>query len=312
MPDDARLSPLESRVSELLLENQRLRDELSRIDVQAGQLRHYEEQRHIDTRRFRAVLANNRSGILLLNSAGIILEVVHGIFGFSADQLVGREVTQLMCPESVPLFQMDLQRVSETPGADACGEYRILDRAAQCRWVDCVLMDRLEDSAIQAIVMNYRDITDRKLAEARLALLASVVESSDRAVILQDFDGHILSWNRSAEQLYGYAAAETVGKDISILLPPGCPDDESIGRQRILGGAELPAYPTARLCKDGSIVGVRLKIALLLDRQQRPIGCSHTARALPQPRAEGGIAAAQAFDSRPGSETFASSGPLAS
>src|SRR5579862_9661115 len=89
LPDDAQLPPLELRIGELLVENQRLREELSRMDIQASQLRHYEEQRHIDTRRFRAVLANNRSGILLLNPAGIILEMVHGIFGSSADQLVG-------------------------------------------------------------------------------------------------------------------------------------------------------------------------------------------------------------------------------
>ena len=312
MPDDAQLPPLELRIGELLVENQRLREELSRMDIQASQLRHYEEQRHIDTRRFRAVLANNRSGILLLNPAGIILEMVHGIFGSSADQLVGRDVAQLMCPESARLFQMDLKRVSETPGAEACGEYCILDHAGTCRWVESVLMDKLDDSAIQAIVLNYREITDRKQAEARLALLASVVESSDRAVILQDFDGHILSWNRSAELLYGYTALEVAGKDISILLPVGHPDDESIGRQHIVGGDELPAYTTTRRRKNGSTVDVRLKIAALLDQAHRPIGCSHIARALPQRRVGSGFEAAPGFDSRSASETFERPGPLAS
>jgi len=63
------------------------------------------------------------------------------------------------------------------------------------------------------------DITENKRAEETNSLLASIVESSDDAIIGKTLDGIILSWNSGAQKIYGYTADEVMGKSISILVP---------------------------------------------------------------------------------------------
>src|SRR5215510_6596856 len=77
------------------------------------------------------------------------------------------------------------------------------------------------------------DITDRKQAEAAMAQIASIVESSDDAIISKDLNGIIVSWNRGAEKLFGYTAAEVIGKPVVMLIPPDRVDEESQILERI-------------------------------------------------------------------------------
>src|SRR5208337_1541636 len=74
------------------------------------------------------------------------------------------------------------------------------------------------------------------------ALLASIVESSEDAIIGVTLDGTILSWNRGAEKIYGYSAGEVVGKHVSILLPDDLPDDAANNLARIRRGEQVEQY----------------------------------------------------------------------
>ena len=280
--DDAAGPALESRVRELVAENHRLREELARVDVQASQMALYEEQRLIDARRFHAVLAYNPGAIILLNPDGVVVELVHSILGYSQDQLVGRSLTDQMWPESAEQFRSDLERVVQTPGSQSRGAYRHVDAAGGTRWLEGILTDRLEDPAIQAIVFNCRDITKSTLAEPKLALLAAIVESSGWALVSQDFDGRVLSWNPGAVELYGYTAEEIVGNNIAILLSPGQSDDEAAERQRVRVGGPVRTCFTTRRRKDGSIVEIGLRITALRDKRECLTGCAHMAGVLHQ------------------------------
>src|SRR5262249_27449443 len=70
------------------------------------------------------------------------------------------------------------------------------------------------------------DITERKQAEAAMAQMAAIVESSDDAIISKDLNGVIRSWNKGAEKLFGYTAEEVIGKSMTILIPPERVDEE--------------------------------------------------------------------------------------
>ena len=81
--------------------------------------------------------------------------------------------------------------------------------------------------------------------------LAAIVESSDDAIIAKDLDGTILSWNRGAERMYGYAAAEVIGRPIYVIVPPPFVNELSAILERIRAGERVRNFETVRVTKQG-------------------------------------------------------------
>src|SRR3954447_22921866 len=106
--------------------------------------------------------------------------------------------------------------------------------------------------------MEWTPITGsgRVQSEAAVILLAAIVESSGDAIVAKSLDGTILSWNRSAEDLYGYAADEIVGRNIAALVAPDRRDEMLRILQRIGAGEQVEHYETVRRHKDGGAVDV--------------------------------------------------------
>ena len=102
------------------------------------------------------------------------------------------------------------------------------------------------------------DIGDRKRADMQAQRLASIVQSSDDAIVSKDLDGIITSWNRGAERLFGYTAEEIINKPVTILIPPDRLDEEPDILERIRRGERVDHYETVRrrlVDFDGRIVG---------------------------------------------------------
>jgi PAS domain S-box-containing protein len=95
------------------------------------------------------------------------------------------------------------------------------------------------------------DISERRQAEDAKALLASIVESSDDAIVSKTLDGRILSWNRGAERLFGFTANEAIGSPITIIIPPDRLDEEKEILSRLSRGERIDHYETVRVSKDG-------------------------------------------------------------
>jgi PAS domain S-box-containing protein len=128
------------------------------------------------------------------------------------------------------------------------------------------------------------DLTDRKASEENAQRLASIVQSSDDAIISKDLQGIIKSWNRGAERLFGYAAADVIGKPITILIPPERLDEEPSILERIKRGERINHYETIRRRKDGSMVDISLTISPILSADGRIIGASKIARDITERR----------------------------
>lgn len=122
------------------------------------------------------------------------------------------------------------------------------------------------------------DVTERKQAEEALARLAAIVESSDDAIIGKTLTGEIISWNSGAERLYGYSAAEVIGRSISILLPPEQQDDLPRILDRIARGEHIHQFETTRQTKEGRIVDVALTISPIKNVAGQIVGASTIAR----------------------------------
>ncbi|WP_071923661.1 PAS domain S-box protein [Chelatococcus daeguensis] len=122
------------------------------------------------------------------------------------------------------------------------------------------------------------DMTERLHAEEAARRLALIVESSDDAIISTDLDGIVTSWNGGAERLYGYTAAEAIGRPVMILIPDDRPDEEPSILERIRRGERVDHYETVRRCKDGRLVDVSLTVSPIHDGAGRIIGASKIAR----------------------------------
>ncbi len=110
------------------------------------------------------------------------------------------------------------------------------------------------------------------------AWLAGIVASSHDAIIGKRLDGVVISWNRGAEQLFGYAPDEAIGRSILFLIPGERQDEERTILEKIARGEPVDHYETVRLHKDGSKISVSLSISPVKDSSGQIVGAAKIAR----------------------------------
>ncbi len=137
---------------------------------------------------------------------------------------------------------------------------------------------RDEFGALLGAVNMLIDITEQQRSEHFASQLASIVETSDDAIISKDLNGVITTWNRGAERLFGYTASEIVGKPVTTLIPADRHDEEPEILGRIRRGERIDHYETVRRRKGGSLVDISLTVSPLKDAFGRIVGASKIAR----------------------------------
>jgi PAS domain S-box-containing protein len=165
---------------------------------------------------------------------------------------------------------------------------------AECPIDDSAAPIRNEEGHVSGCVLIFRDVTSQRLIERGKAsqlhtaqLLASIVESSNDAIIGKSLDGTIQTWNAAAEQLFGYTAEQAVGQHISLMIPPErlAEEDEIIASLR--EGKRIEHFETERVRSDGQRITVSLTISPIKDEAGNVVGASKIARDITaQKRAE--------------------------
>ena len=120
--------------------------------------------------------------------------------------------------------------------------------------------------------------SERNLRSERESLFSAVVESSNDAIITKLLDGPITGWNGAAERLFGFTAAETVGENIDIIVPPERRTETSNVVERIRRGEPIELYETVRMHKDGRSIDVSLSISPIRTASGKIVGISMAAR----------------------------------
>jgi PAS domain S-box-containing protein len=135
------------------------------------------------------------------------------------------------------------------------------------------------------VIEVNRDVTERTKIEAdlreseqQLRWLASLVQSSDDAIVGKNLDGIITSWNKGAERVFGYTAEEAIGQPITIVIPQDRQDEERTILTRIRRGERIEHFETIRQRKHGSLIWVSLTISPVKNAEGKIVGASKIAR----------------------------------
>ena len=129
--------------------------------------------------------------------------------------------------------------------------------------------------------MTPSNRADAVLAQARLVAL---VESCDDAIIGKTLDGIITSWNRSAENLFGYTAEESIDRSILFVVPPERHEEERALLERLRGGERVEHMETQRCTKDGGLVDISMTVSPIRDSRGAIVGASTIARDISERR----------------------------
>ncbi|MBI1927166.1 PAS domain S-box protein [Candidatus Poribacteria bacterium] len=136
----------------------------------------------------------------------------------------------------------------------------------------------LESDGTYTFIAFVRDLSDRKRVEEVIHQLASIVEFSNDAIIGRTLDGAIVSWNKGAEQIYGYTAEEVKGQPISILVPPNLSDELPEIHEKLKRGERVEPYETVRIRKDGERIHLSLSLSPIKDAVGNITGISGISR----------------------------------
>lgn len=214
------------------------------------------------------------------------------VFGYRADEIVGRAVATLFPPAKRESETQLIQRVAR-------GETLTHYRTQRVRKDGAVLDVSLTLSPIRdasgTIIGASKivdDVTGELLKERRLQrleahrdYLADLVESSSDAIIAGTLDGRIASWNKAAERMFGYSAREVVGLPLSVLSSPERREEAENIIQRLMAGGDAIHYEATLLKKDGTPMLTSIAASLVFTRAGEIRGASAIMRDITEERA---------------------------
>jgi PAS domain S-box-containing protein len=259
--------------------------------------------------------------IVAVDRDGTIVQVntqTQELFGYLRDELIGQKV-EMLVPESYRRHHHHhRESFAAAPKTRRMGANLDLygRRRNGSEFPVEISLSPVSTADGMFVLSAIRDISDRKriaeelrraqeelhqrtaeqLGEYRTRL-ASIVDTSEDAIIGKDLNGIITSWNKGAERIYGYTPEEIVGKHISVLAPDDRPDEIPGILEKIARGEGIEHYESARLTKDGRQLDVSISVSPLRDAKGDIVGASAIVRDITaQKRAEGQLHQSQKME----------------
>ena len=141
-------------------------------------------------RRFRALDRNSNDAITLVDAQGVILydsPSAPGLLGYGPEEWVGQSALRMIHPDDLPGVLGLLKRVAGKPGERAASLFRLRHRSGTWLWIEAAASNLLEEPSVGGIVVNYRDVTERKQAEAEREALLEIMEGVASTESLNEF-----------------------------------------------------------------------------------------------------------------------------
>ena len=257
------------------------------ISLLCERLHHARNGQQLEAERLRTTLQSIGDGVIVTDEAGRIISlnpVAEGLTGWRDAEARGR-----VLPEVFRILNEETRSEVENPALRALREGAIVGLANHT-----VLLAKngeehpIDDSAapvrnrggdIIGSILVFRDVAARRTTNEMRGLLAAVVESSEDAVISKSLDGHIMSWNAGAQDMFGYTAEEAIGRYVGFLMPEELLQEEQALLARVGRGERVTTFETVRCTKDGQRLDVSLSLSPIRNESRR-----HHRRLVDRPR----------------------------
>jgi two-component system, cell cycle sensor histidine kinase and response regulator CckA len=204
------------------------------------------------------------------------------IFGYSADEIVGSSIMRLVPPDREEEELSVLRHIAQGEHVPAFETLRRHKSGSLFPVAVSVSPVRDASGRIVGAASIKRDITSLRRAAEVSARLAAIVESSEDAILSKALDGRVLTWNHAAERMYGYSAAEMIGRRIYDLVPSDLQSEEQYILERVARGEHVAHYETRRRRKDGTCIDISLALSPVRGGDGTVIGASSIQRDITQ------------------------------
>jgi PAS domain S-box-containing protein len=228
-----------------------------------------------------AIVASSDDAIISKTTKGVITTwnpAAEKMFGYTEAEAIGQSI-MLIVPEN-RLSEEDyiIGRILQGKKVEHFETLRIAKDGRQIPVSVTVSPIFNTKGVIIGASKIARDISDRRLANEKQAILASIVASSDDVIISKTLQGIITSWNLAAQKTFGYTEAEAVGQHISLIIPPDRLSEEDFIIGQIANGKKIDHFETIRCGKNGQEVHLSVTVSPVVDVNGKIIGASKVAR----------------------------------
>ncbi len=245
-----------------------------------------EDQLRLSEAELRTTLRSIGDGVIATDAAGRITlmnAVAQRLTGWSETEALGRDA-----PEVFRIANEDTGEPLESPIARVLADGLVAGLANHT-----VLLSRTgarvpiadsgapipgETGELKGAVLVFRDIGEKRLAERENQRLAAIIASSEDAILGESLEGKITAWNAAAERLFGYSAAEVMGKSVGVLEPPDFEEATGSKLGRIRRGERVQVFDTTRVTKEGKSIPVSISVSPIRDAEGTVIGASKIVR----------------------------------
>jgi PAS domain S-box-containing protein len=260
-----------------------IRDAQGRVTGASKVARDISERKRseVDLARLAAIVSSSDDAIISKTLDGKITSWNAGaqrIFGYTAEEMIGKHITTLIPPE---LYGEEEEIIARLSRGERIEHFETTRVSKDGRRHDISLtISPMRDSSGKIIGASKiaRDITERRKHEIDLSRLAAIVSSSDDAIVSKTLQGFVTSWNIGAERIFGYRSEEMLGRHITTLIPPELHEEEERIIAQLACGERIEHYETVRIAKDGRRVDISLTVSPIRDSSGQVVGASKVAR----------------------------------
>ena len=231
---------------------------------------------------FRMAFAQASVGMAITDLKGHFIRVnraYSALTGYSENELCVRDFFGVTHSDDLLKIKQSIAKLHRGETDSFVIQQRYMKKSGDVLWVqNSVSAIRGADGSTVSFIALTENITEHKRAEEERSLLATIVESSEDAIIGRKLDGTIISWNLGAEKIFGYKTKEAIGRLYAFLVPKERLNELEEIREKLTREERVEHYESVRLAKGGKLVDISLTVSPIRDAQDALLGFSTVGR----------------------------------